>query len=291
MDVVLGWGREACRERDRVARRRLVCAALMMTCLLLASAGAASAGCPAAITRCGCQMLNTGLYTVANDLSTSQTAGDCIIVRAKNAVLNLNGHSVTGPSNGKSKGSGVHVLKSAVGSFVEGLGATISGWKYGVENDANNVAIEDFTVQNNDTAGVFLSKANSSAVTNVTSQNNGGYGIWLSASSQNHIGSDQTLGNFLDGVFVGCVSSLGKCTTMTAASNGNIVFGVTSQNNGISGKGSGITVQFNSNQNVIGRNTAGGNVEFDLNDRHPSGCAKDVWFANDFVTYSRNCIN
>lgn len=276
--------------RARLMARFVSWAVLATAGMNLALAAPASAQCPFSITRCGCTIQKAGLYWVANNLSAFPATADCIRIRAKGSILNLNGADITGPSNGSSTGAGVHVMSSATGSFVEGLDATLSGWKYGIEDDAGNVLLEDFTTQNNDKAGVLLLQEKNSTVINFVSQKNGGFGVWLAGASVNQIGQGQTLQNELDGVLVGCQSKLGKCTATPGGSNQNMVFGMTSQNNGQSGVGSGITVQFNSNMNWIERNTGSGNAEFDLNDRHGgTSCAKDIWFANS-GSASKNCI-
>lgn len=276
--------------RARFVARALSWAVVGSVVMTVAGAATASAQCPLSIRKCGCTITTAGLYTIVNNLSAAPGAVDCIKIRSKGSILNLNGATITGPSDGTSTGAGVHVLKSASGSFVEGSGATLSGWKSGVESDAPNVVIEDFTAQNNDKVGVLVLKTHDNSITNFVAQNNGWYGVWLAGSSQNQIGQGQTLNNQFDGMLIGCPASGQKCTLVGAPSNQNIVYGLTSDNNGLSGDGSGITVQFNSNLNWIGRSSASGNAKFDLNDRHDGTCGKDVWFANQGVG-NKPCVD
>lgn len=249
---------------------------------------AARAQCARTILRCGCTITSAGLFTLGNPVGNSASgAGDCIAIRARNVVLNLNGYSITGPSNGTAKGSGVHILKSASGAFVEGLGATISGWTNGVETDSTNGTIDNIVTDSNDKAGVFLFKANDNHVTRITAEGNGQFGIFVSASDQNDIAASQASGNGVDGVLVGCIAnSRGGCAVQTKPSNSNDVYAVTSDSNG----GDGIKVQFNSNRNNVGDCSASGNAAFDMSDRHSNGCGLDQWFAKTFTTANRTCI-
>lgn len=255
---------------------------------MMTATGVASAQCAKTILKCGCAITTTGLYTLGNPVSNSTSgAGDCITIRAKNVALNLNGNSITGPSNGTAKGSGVHIVKSATAAFLEGAGATISGWTNGVETDSSSGVIDNVVTSANDKAGVFLFKAEMNNVARITADNNGQFGIFVSASTQNNISSSEVSGSGADGVLVGCIpNGKGGCAVQTKASNSNNVYGVTSDHNG----GGGITVQFNSNKNDIGNCSATGNASFDMNDRHANGCAADKWFANSFSTASQSCI-
>ena len=65
------------------------------------------------------------------------------------------------------------------------------------------------------------------------------------------------------------------------------VFSMTANSNGAGG----ITVQFNSNRNQIGKNSATGNTAGDLRDTHPTGCANNLWFANTAGTAPKSCIH
>ena len=125
---------------DRIG---LVLLALAMLSLTSSSAASAALVCSNTVRNCGCAITSSGVYTLAAALASSG-AGDCLSIAAKNVVLNLNGFAITGPGSG-SNGSGIHV-KNASSVWIEGQGAaalppTISGWKYGIENDGNDVLI------------------------------------------------------------------------------------------------------------------------------------------------------
>jgi len=235
--------------------------------------------------------MGNGLFTLGGSISTTKTNIDCITIKAKNVVLNLNGNSITGPSNGASTESGVHVLNNATGAFVEGAGATISSFKYGIEDDSTNTVIDNVVASANSGTGIFLFKADGNSIDNVTAENNGSFGIWLSASSRNSVSDSVLSDNGNSGIEVGCINQSGKCTTVATGSTNNAIYDVTSNTNG----GNGIEVQFQSGTNDIGLCSANGNTLSDMVDRHSSGgttgCDSDVWFSNTFTTSNRpNCI-
>ncbi len=251
------------------------------------SAGTARAQCNRTILKCGCTIKGSGLFTLGSSISIARTSVDCIAISAKNAVLDLNGYTITGPDVAGSLEAGVHVLGGATGAFVEGEGATITGFRYGIEDDSSNTVIDDVVTSENGGSGVFLSKANGNTVANVIAQNNAVYGIWLSASSRNVVSNGVISGNGNSGVEVGCVNQSGKCVTVAAGSLNNAIYGMTSNDNG----GNGIEVQFQSGTNVIGLCTVSGNTLNDMADRHTNGCDNDTWFANIFTSANRNCID
>jgi hypothetical protein len=251
---------------------------LMLTTGSIASA--ATVVCSKSVKACGCSITTTGVYTVQNNLSLG-TNSDCISIGTKNVVLNLNGWNITGPGNG-STGAGVHI-KNATSVWIEGQGTAsqpsiLSGWKYGVEDDGDSAFIENVTTTGNSKAGIYFFKANNSQLVNFTASGNSGYGVWLSSGGTDQVGNGSTLSNALDGVLIGCVGNgKGGCSSTGGNTKSNNIFGVDSENNGAGG----ITVQFNSDFNQIGRNTAAGNSSGDLLDKHSgSSCAHDLWFVN-----------
>ena len=128
--------------------------------------------CPTIITACGCTIAQPDFYTVANDLTASQTsAPNCIEITAAGAILNVEGHKILG--NGT--GIGILVHQSAVGAIVEGgeessnvppqnpLGnppesptqGKVNLWDVGIEDDANGAVIALFA----DIGGSLLQSA------------------------------------------------------------------------------------------------------------------------------------
>ncbi len=272
-----------------IARVTTLAALLVVTARSIAPAALV---CSKTVRNCGCSINSAGVYTVAQDLSFAAGGGDCLSINAKNVVLNLNGHNITGPGK-SSNAAGVHVRKVATVT-VEGQGtasqhAILSGWYYGIENDGNAVLIQNVDVTGNNAAGVFFFKAGNSELVNFNASNNSGYGVWLRAGSNIQIGSGTTSANQSDGVFLGCVGNgKGGCLGGGGKANSNYVYGVTTTNNG----GGGITVQFNSDFNQIGTCTASGNTGSDLIDRNPgaNNCAHDLWYANTAGSVNKSCI-
>ena len=270
---------------------RLWLAAWLLLASLFASSSMASAeDCVKALKACGCSITSTGIYTLQQDLVFS-SAGDCISIGAKNVVLNLDGFSITGPGE-TSTGAGVHVRNSK-NVWVEGQSkasqrSTISGWKYGIENDGNEVLIENVSATANTKAGFYFYKASDGELISFEASHNSGFGVWLSSGSNDRVGNGMTSANGLDGVFLGCVGNgAGACASTGGDATSNTLFNLTSTSNG----GGGITVQFNSNFDQIGNCFASGNTGFDLIDRHPNGtCGHDLWFVNT-GTANETCID
>jgi len=272
-----------------------IIAATAFGILMIANVSVASAAvnvCSKTITACGCSITTAGVYTVEQDLTFAPGVGDCIAIGAKNVALNLNGHNLTGPGKA-STGAGIH-LKKIVSVSIEGQGTAsqpsiISAWKYGIENEGSDVLIENIDATSNATAGIYFFKANNSQVVNFNSSNNSGYGVWLSSGANNQVGTGTTTNNVLDGVFVGCVGNgSGGCASTGGNAKSNIIYNMTSNTNG----DGGITIQFNSDFNQIGKCTASGNGTTDLIDSHSgaNNCAHDLWFANSPGTVNKSCV-
>jgi len=274
---------------ETIARVSVALAVLVVTSHSIASAAAV---CSRTVRNCGCSINSAGVYTLAQDLTFAAGGGDCLTVNAKNVVLNLNGHNITGPGQA-SNGAGVHVKKVSTVT-VEGQGtasqrAIVSGWRYGIENDGNAVLIENVDLTGNTGAGMFFFQAGSSELVNFNASNNSGFGVWLRAGSNIQIGSGTASLNNSDGIFIGCIGNgKGGCSGGGGKANSNYVYGVTATNNG----GGGITVQFNGDFNQIGTCTASGNTGNDLVDRNPgaNGCAHDLWYANHADSVNKSCI-
>jgi hypothetical protein len=250
--------------------------------------------CGAVIEKCGCAIAGPGLFSVSAPSLTTTGAASCIKIHGKNIALNLAGTPITGPANGSSLGSGVEIQKGSSNVFVEGNGATISGFEFGIENDGADVTIEDLTVQTNDDAGVHFSRAKNGAISLLTAQTNGGYGIWLEGSAQNNIGGNtQVTSNVLDGILIGCapVVGTGTCKGIGAGSDQNTIFNVTATNNGTGNPQSGgVTIQFNSKNNSIGRSSGSGNAKADFLNRHAAGACGNNLFFSDVGTTGATCF-
>ena len=265
-------------------------AAFGISIVALASIASAAPVCSKTVRNCGCTINSAGVYTLAQDLTFAGGGGDCLTVNSKNVVLNLNGHNVTGPGQ-SSAADGIHVRKAST-ITIEGQGtasqrATISGWRYGIENNGNSVLIDNVDLTGNTGAGIFFFKATNSTLVNFNASNNPGFGIWLRSGANVQIGSGTASLNNSDGVFIGCIGNgKGGCSGGGGKANSNYVYGVTANNNA----GAGIMVQFNGDFNQIGSCTATGNTNNDLVDRNSNGCAHDLWYANTAGSVNKACI-
>jgi len=275
----------------RRSRRAIAISLAIAYSLASASVASAVVVCSKNIASCGCSITSQGVYLVTNSTMTSAANSDCISVGAKNVVLNLNGATFTGPGSG-SIGAAVHIKPAGSSIFVEGQGlgsspALLSGWKYGIEDDGSDALMQDFSAKNNFKAGVFFFKAKSSEVVNFEASNNTGYGVWVSSGNNNDVGTGIVSSNTLDGVLVGCAGTSPHCTSGGGNTMSSTVFSMTANTNGAGG----ITVQFNSNNNQIGKNSATGNTTGDLLDNHATGCANNMWFANTSGSATKGCIH
>src|SRR5258705_11140736 len=80
---------------QRGASRAIVYAAGLMMMLAAAPAATAASSCKQSITACGCVMKKAKRFVLANDLTSS--GGDCLTISKAKAVLDMSGHSLTGP--------------------------------------------------------------------------------------------------------------------------------------------------------------------------------------------------
>lgn len=187
--------------------------------------------CPAVITSCGCTIEKAGTYTVANELTASQTASpNCIEIAASHSILNLKGNAVIG--NGDGTGIGILIHNGADHVVVEGgdegnatppddggtngqdfpaAQAVVTQWNIGIEDDGDYAAIELFKDiggnifqqnQGNATAGIVLNSAQHSIVGALHASYNGQTGIKLSHSSGVRLFNFSAIGNHHAGVWL-----------------------------------------------------------------------------------------
>jgi hypothetical protein len=176
-------------------------------------------------------------------------------------------------------GIGIHLNPSASNSFIEGAGATLSGWNYGIENNANSVVVTNVSADNNTTAGFLIERAAGVALTNFGAHGNGEYGVLLngvlagqvSGGAVNPPASAGIQNNGLAGIQVNPISK----PFMTSL--GIRVFG----NCGTGNLGSGIVLDNNVQNSQISGNEVTDNAGGDLMD-HNNNCGSDLWFGNSF---------
>jgi parallel beta helix pectate lyase-like protein len=258
------------------------------------------------------KITKAGFYEVDSALFVESSGSDCLVITAPNVVLNLNGYTISGDTDA----DGIHVKPTASGVFIEGRGATIEKFGEGIEIDAANALVDNFTVTANSDAGVLLSHAQRadismfSATDNLTdgvrivqgAQNllqtgtitdNDRYGVWIDGSSHNSVGNFDVNSNGTSGIYIGC-SAAGPglpCIGAVPVSNYNYVFSGTVENQ--SGTQSyGVTIDLHDNYNRVVNVASTDNVKFNLFDVNPD-CADNSWFAETTIAYVQppSCIN
>jgi hypothetical protein len=261
------------------------------------------------ILACG-SITKSGAYEVDRALTASAT-DDCIVISASNVTLNLNQLSITGAGGG----AGIHVTRTAGNAFIEGGGATISGFVEGIEIDGPNAVVENFTVSNNGDAGVLLNGAKQAKVSNFaasgnykdgvrlfkasmnvvqvfSAENNGRYGVWLNASSRNTIGGGFNVqDNAAAGIYLGCWGDGPNgqaCTPRMAPSLYNYIFngGAYATSGGQQRYGIAIDLadNFNKIANVTSRyNTSSVSPYYDVVDQNPD-CGNNLWMSVEYGT-------
>lgn len=276
--------------------------------IVLGSQSAWAAGsCGATISACGCLITASGIYAVSQDLTGTANA-DCIRIKAASAVLNLQGHSITGPG-----AIGIHVLRGSANLILEGHGTSISGFNVGMQIEGSKVVGEHFILSNNASEGMTMIKvkqvlfadvtANSNGAsgvritaggTNGVSQlianGNGGSGVLIQGSGTNLIGPFTANGNSANGVLITCAP--GKKGGCGAVSGGNLVYDGTANSN----TGNGIEIGPGSKKtNFVGDNSAHSNSGTDLLDDNANcGVAPlgNVWFTNSFDSaHPSSCVH
>jgi hypothetical protein len=289
--------------RPEYSLTRLVAGCAIVLGAALAIPAAAFALVPTPITACG-KITKAGLYELDNTvIASSPAAGDCLVITASNVSLNLNGFDIVGATSSV----GIHVMKTATKVFIEGNGSTIQTFGVGIQIDASNALVDNFSVLSNTDAGVLINKAQQADLSNFYATDNrndgvriygGGYnvlqapvitgngrfGVWAQSSSHNSIGNFDITNNSLAGIYIGCSqagpSSL--CKSGSPTSNYNSLFsGVAGISNG-GVQQYGVAVDKGDNFNRVVNVRAWQNFELDLLDVNV-GCASNFWFAEPII--------
>ena len=254
--------------------------------------------------------------TVANITATGTSA--CITLQGNYNSLFLNGHTITGPGSGAGAYTGVNI--TADHTMMEGLNATVTGFRVGIADSSFRTFGDDFNVEGNGTGllltgnherwlnffassptetigagsngtGVSVNGCGDSCtVANFDASGNTGDGVDVQASDSTVLELFVASNNGGDGVHIGAASGGG------GASNTNVKVadaffgdGVT---NGVSGNGhDGVLLdgsEVNARDQVsIVKGT--GNANFDLEDATTecgSGSHFNFWYGNSFGTSS-----
>jgi len=238
----------------------------------------ASAGpsCSTSITACGCVIDKPGVYNVTEPLTAVSTTqltqrnAACIEIKTSDVKLFTNGNNIKGPGTG----IGVLVLHDAHNTFMSAAASnwtftTFSGWKYGLQSDADNAFSEAFYFVDN-TTGVFLNGVDHNQLNVFGAYNNDSYGVVVRGGRKNQLGAGGAWGNSKAGV------------DLTCNTTGNYVFEDYSYANGVGGSGGhpqyyGIEIDKGSTGNVVADNPLFGNT-IDLFDGNDLG--DNIWHSN-----------
>ena len=238
--------------------------------------------CSPSISKCGCTITTTGFYQLTKNIgqpggTLNETDQSCIAVNAPGVGLYLAGMTITNSLT--SGGIGIHVNSSAANSFIEGAGATLSGWNYGIEDNANNLILTNMSADNNATAGFLVQRASGVAIANFGAHGNGQYGVLLTGAVRSQVsggavnppGNPGIQNNGVAGILVEGISK------PFLASTGNRIFG-----NCVTGNlGSGIVLDEGVLNSRVSGNEVTGNTGGDLTDLN-NNCGSNLWFGNSF---------
>jgi parallel beta helix pectate lyase-like protein len=273
-------------------------------------ADAAVTDCVSPIASCGCTITKSGLYTLANDLSSSQgltAKNGCIDIRAPKVVLNAakpvtsgtthGAFNLSGPGGMTPTDIGVHILKGSNKDFIELGGSRIEGWDVGILVEGSGNIVEFFQAGRsftnlavpNGTAGVEINGGSNNNINDFDgASRNKNYGVWLRGASNNQINCSNSDDNGNIGVYIGCSVNgpvNGKCSPAVPPSNNNLIYDHESDNNGKFG----IVIDLGNTGNIVTDFGGHSNGTKDLLDEN-TNCGGNHWFFDGFDTASPGCI-
>jgi parallel beta-helix repeat protein len=228
-------------------------------------------------------------------------AGPCIVIKAQNIGLNLNGHSVLGTTGG---GSGIVVAAAATGATV--LNGNVDHWGTGIDDIGKNARLMKLRLKNNSiaillagaasatvtnntfpgntTASVVANKANSAMITQNVSTGDVHYGIWLKSSSGDTVANNRLSQNGIAAIFVGCTAGGIKNVLTCTPSTHDVIAG----NRLVYSIRLGIAIDRGNTYIQVHNNTVSSSGTFDLFESNPA-CGTNSWKADTFSTHNRAC--
>ncbi|MGZ5417135.1 MAG: right-handed parallel beta-helix repeat-containing protein [Nocardioides sp.] len=241
----------------------------------------------AADVTCGTTLTSSTVLTA--DLTCA--VGDALVIGADSVVLDLGGHTITGPSTG-APGAGI---RSAGRSGVTIKNGIITGFNEGVVLDeSRSHVVSKLTVRGN-IRGINLAGGGGHVVEKITATGNGGDGIRLGLSTGNVIAKNVLTDNVW-GVSVADGSShnlVSKNIATGSHANGVAVFGGASdttveKNEVYASWGSGIQVNSDTTGTLLVKNYAASNGDDGLHvDSADATITKNVAVTNvDFGIYA-----
>jgi hypothetical protein len=257
--------------------------------LMMPDSAAAQTACPPTINSCGCTIAAPGSYKIGLAVNSNQgltSNGACIEIASSFVFLDAGKKAIAGPGGMAPTGIGIWVHHNFHADILEGRGSVISGWDVGLLIAARQIVADDFTANNNGTAGVELSGAEGIELTNTTASNNLNYGIWVKHTSASDITNSKTLTNGNVGLYVGC-SDLGPINSGCPGigpSVGDYIF-----TGSIAGNSNyGVALDNPAKSTIVTNQTLGGGAHNSKNDLFDasSNCGTNKWFADDSTATS-----
>ncbi len=217
------------------------------------------------ITSCGTFILQRGDYVLANDLTNCPGDGIIIGGNAKNVVLSLAGHQITGSTTPRTAGI---KIQSGASARIAGPGIIANYTAgFGVLLASGSVEVTGVTCTGND-VGFFLSNGRAMVHGNIA--NNNVDGFYTSASGE--LSDNLASGNSQDGIST-TTQQRAQFLHNTAVFNGRY----------------GIAAAPNSSDKDIISNTALNNVTYDLFEGNRT--CQNRWSDNVFGTANLRCIH
>ena len=241
--------------KTTTTRRALTSLGLSAIVGLAMSGTARAASCSSEITSCGCSITSPGYYQVTANL-TNKGSGVCIDIQAKNTVLEFgNGLGRPLTMTGRGSGTGIWIENSATYTVVSGIKnrqnlptgllgslppvpvvineASITGFTYAIEDDADNTVIGYFNKLNNNNSAVYLNGATNVTAGNFCADFNKVAGVLAVNTNNSRIYDFTAEQNTLDGLVL-------------ANSNNNVLYNLTTAYNAQDG----ILLQDSSNNSL-----------------------------------------
>jgi parallel beta-helix repeat protein len=229
--------------------------------------------------------------------------GNCIVIRASNVALSLNGLSMVG--NG-TVGHAIIITQGATN--VQVAHGQISGWAVGVEDLGSGAQLQNLKIVNNTRMGVALAGVTGSKVQGNRFPGNGSvaiyvgatkgavvsgnvstgagkYGIWVRGSSQFTLANNQISQDGIANIFVGC-SNHGITNTLTCPRS---TAGIITSNRVVYSP-LGIAIDRGNAHIQVTSNHVSASGKFDLFDSNPA-CGTNAWSGDTYKTHNRPCAN
>ena len=181
--------RGAVSTRPATRIRALLVTALLVMCVAVVDIYAQEV--PVATWYCGISLTVPGIYNMTNDISCPN-GGTGISILSSDITLNLQGHSIAGPSNRRYLTQGVNVIAERV--TIEGPG-TIRDFTYGIVlnrySTISHVHIEDFNLY-----GIVAGDNNTIAYNTLHPYSAGAnYGIRINFPTNSYVASNVVMGS------------------------------------------------------------------------------------------------